>query len=510
MRSKKVFSRRDFLKLVTLIPPAFLINPLARPSRLKDVASSIPNVIFLVFDAWSAEHVQFYGYPRRTMPNLENFTAHATVFHNHYSAGTFTTPGTASLLTGLYPWTHRALSLGSSGIKTNVDHQAFAVFSGKHSTLAYSQNKFADLLLLQAKKYLQTHIRAGAFDMQQRFLYDSPLFANDASVAFASIEDNIFLDGASKESSLFINPIYRLWKMFTEQDKTLQLANQYPLGVPNDTEQFQLGDVVDGAIHALQNLNEPGFAYLHFYPPHENYCPEQKFLGTFSDGWQPPEKPIHPLSMYKKPYSVLNPLNQTYDEYLLSWDAEVSRLFQYLSDSGLLERSYVVITADHGELNERGEEGHFTPLIYNPLVHIPLIISQPGQKERRDIYTPTNSVDVLPTLASLAGYPIPAWAEGQLLPGFGGLEDAQRSIFSMDAKSNAAFAPLTSVTISLLRERHRLTYYNYPYGQQFELYNLDEDPGELTDLYPSQPDIVRHLKNELFQKLVDVNQPFEL
>ena len=53
-----------------------------------------------------------YGYPRQTMPNVEQFAKNAIVYHRHYSAGTFTVPGTASLLTGLHPWSHRALTLG--------------------------------------------------------------------------------------------------------------------------------------------------------------------------------------------------------------------------------------------------------------------------------------------------------------------------------------------------------------------------------------------------------------
>ena len=142
-----------------------------------------PNIIILVFDAWSANHMQMHGYPRLTMPNLENFAHKATVFHKHYSAGTFTVPGTASLLTGLYPWSHRALNLGYSGvIKEHAAHQAFALLDDTHSTYGYSQNRYADVFLNQSERYLGNHIRSGEFSLERRYFYNWPLFKNDANM----------------------------------------------------------------------------------------------------------------------------------------------------------------------------------------------------------------------------------------------------------------------------------------------------------------------------------------
>jgi arylsulfatase A-like enzyme len=510
MQTNNGLSRRDFLKLASLAPLTWLARPLMRLPH-QTAGEQIPNVIVLVFDAWSANHVQFYGYPRRTMPKLERFIDKATVFHNHYSAGTFTIPGTASLLTGLYPWTHRALSLGSGGIvDTQIDNQVFSLFADTHSTLAYSQNKFADILLLQCAQFLDTHIESGEFNLEPRFVYNLEPFEDDPHLAFASLENNTFLDGENRTSSLFLNPLFRLWKAKTARENNLRFANEYPLGLPDDTEQFLLSEVVDGAIRKLGQLDEPGFVYLHFYPPHENYRPTKKFYGMFRAGWQPPEKPVHRLSWGKIPYSTLNELNQEYDEYIASWDAEVSRLFQYLQDSGLLERSYVIVTADHGEMNERGERGHFTPMIFDPLIHVPLVVFQPGQNQRKDIHTFTSSVDVLPTLAHLFGKAVPARVEGELLPGLGGTENPERSIYSMDAKTNASFAPLTKTSLSLMKSGHRLTYYGYPDDGQFEFYNLEEDREELVDLYPSRPSLARRMKEELFQKLNEVNEAFEL
>jgi len=63
-----------------------------------------PNVLVIVFDTLSAAHTSVDGYPRRTTPHLERFAERATVYHRHHSAGNFANPGTASLLTGAYPW----------------------------------------------------------------------------------------------------------------------------------------------------------------------------------------------------------------------------------------------------------------------------------------------------------------------------------------------------------------------------------------------------------------------
>src|SRR6185369_8152022 len=102
-----------------------------------------------------------------------------------------------------------------------------------------------------------------------------------------------------------------------------------------------------------------------------------EFFGSFSDGWMPQQKPIHALSEKSIGAPKLQEHRQYYDEFLASWDAEVERLFEYLKQSGLTENSYIFITSDHGELFERGELGHWTKTIYDPLIHVPLMILEP-------------------------------------------------------------------------------------------------------------------------------------
>src|SRR5215211_1214414 len=119
--------------------------------------------------------------------------------------------------------------------------------------------------------------------------------------------------------------------------------------------------------------------------------------------------------------------------------------------------------------------------MYGPVTHVPLLISAPGQRTRTDIHSLTSNVDLLPTILQIAGKDIPQWAEGRPMPGLGGSEDSERSIFPMMGKDNAAFQPITHASFVLLKGGYELLYYTGYRGHpdQYELYHLDEDPNEL-------------------------------
>ena len=87
-------TRRDFLKLAGLFP---LSVALPRVLNSLNNQQGQQNVIIVVFDAFSAAHISFYGYQRDTTPNIARLADRAIVYHNHYAGGNFTTPGTATI-----------------------------------------------------------------------------------------------------------------------------------------------------------------------------------------------------------------------------------------------------------------------------------------------------------------------------------------------------------------------------------------------------------------------------
>ena len=508
MRGFRGLTRREFLKLISLAPVGIYSRPL---STLKAAGGSDkPNVIIIVFDAWSQHNVSLYGYPRHNMLNLEKFAETATVYHNHYSTGTFTIPSTATILTGMHPWSHRAFQLGAGISSAHLNQTLFSVLSSTHSTLAYTQNKLADQILYQLELDLDQHVNTWRYNVQNNNPYSLPIFKKDIRMAYAGLEDNIVQDGVGYDSSLFFGPFYRLLTLYNQKRAIKQYGDNYPRGMPQSPGFFLLRDIVDGAIDLLKGIQQPTVAYFHFLPPHEPYAPTKDFFETFMDDWNPPDKPVHDLSEKKTRLEKLHLQRRFYDEFIASWDHESARLFQYLKDSGLTENSYIIVMADHGELFERGDLGHVTKLIYDPVVHVPLIISSPGQTQREDVHTFTSSVDLLPTIAQLTGNPIPDWSEGNLLPRLGGLEDEHRSIFSMDAKFNSSFTPLRNYSMSITRDHHRLVYYCYPKDnyEKYEFYDLDADRHEMKDLYPSSPSLAKEMQDELLQKVQDENKRF--
>ena len=111
-------SRRDFLKLAGLASLGMVVPPSVQlaSNRLQGTQK---NVLIIVFDALTAYNISLYGYERETMPNLARLAKRATVYHNHFAGGNYTTPGTASLLTGTLPWTHRAIRFNGT-VKSEI------------------------------------------------------------------------------------------------------------------------------------------------------------------------------------------------------------------------------------------------------------------------------------------------------------------------------------------------------------------------------------------------------
>lgn len=511
-------NRRDFLKLAASLPAGALLTQLGyhnfdypqfTAAGLQPGNPDRPNIIVLIYDAFSALHLSLAGYPRRTTPNIDRFASRATVYHNHHSAGNFTTPSTASLFTGVYPWTHRAFSLGGLVRPADQPNNLFKELEGLYHRLAFTQNIYADQLLYQFEQHLDSHPALDNFSAAGYTFYNK-LFPNDAILGLKSFDEFLFIREQA-HGSLFMGLLNDLASLLGAGWARQKLKDQHPVELPRlaNTDVYYLVDqVTEGVRRMLHEQPQPFFAYLHLMPPHAPYLPSAQFKGMFSDGWAPEPQKKHRLGAELSP-ERLNSQRQLYDEFIANLDYDFGRLLDDWEQSGMLENSYIILTSDHGEMFQKGVSGHSTPLVFEPGVRVPLIISAPGQRQRQDVYSLTSTVDLLPSILHLAGKPAPTWAQGQPLPYLGGQDQNKRSIFIVEAKKNNAFQPLTKATVALLQGPYKLVLYRgyKNFSGRYELYNLEDDPDELQDIYEGHPEAGR-LREELEERLLEADEPY--
>ncbi len=133
---------------------------------------------------------------------------------------------------------------------------------------------------------------------------------------------------------------------------------------------------------------DPFFAWVHLYDAHAPYDAPPEFRSRF------PGTP--------------------YDAALAYVDASVGRLIDALQQSGQLERTIVCVVADHGEgLGEHGETEHGF-FLYDATLHVPWILRLPDRTHAGAVVSEqVRAIDVMPTLASLAGLAKPSGIDGE-------------------------------------------------------------------------------------------------
>lgn len=243
---------------------------------------------------------------------------------------------------------------------------------------------------------------------------------------------------------------------------------------------------------------EPFFLFLHYYDVHSDYASLPRYERRFVRPYEGPANgTTGQLLRYREGEIELDPadarhLKDLYAAGIRQLDDGLARLRRTLEEEGLLERTLVVLTSDHGEeFLEHGGVLHGRKQ-HVESVRIPLVLRGPGLPEGRRIPTPASLVDVMPTLLSLLGVSSPPALDGRnLSPLFGdapteGLRG--RFLFGEADHNNAEH----DVTRAVRRGSFKLIY-NRLSGRS-ELFDLAEDPGETRDVKAQQPEAARRLR----------------
>ena len=200
----------------------------------------------------------------------------------------------------------------------------------------------------------------------------------------------------------------------------------------------------------------PWFAWVHLFDPHAPYD-------------APPE--------YRSGRAP-------YDGEVAYADAMLGALVARLQQARALDRTLIVVTADHGEsLGEHGETTHGL-FAYDATLAVPLVLSAP-HLTARTIDAPVSHVDLMPTILDLVGVRLDAQLDGESLAR-APAADRVLQFEALDASITRGWAPLRGIV------QRGWKYIDLP---EPELYDLASDPHEERNLAgrDSRADVLRRL-----------------
>jgi arylsulfatase A-like enzyme len=396
--------------------------------------------IFLItIDTLRADHLGCYGYPRNTSPFIDSLARQGVLFEKAISQSATTCPSHASIFTGLYPSQHRVVGNGF-------------VLDDSTTTLAE---------ILQKQRFT-----TAAFTSTDRHFYRSHLHKG-----FTFYEE-------PQDTNLTYNLHYR---------PAAQTIDHVALWLAN--------------FDRSKNL----FLWIHLFDPHAPYR-RPKSMYQELDVKEQQESFQKYLEKFRINLEIFQNDPQQAYEYITTYDAEIryvdaelQRLFRLVDAKGMLKNSLWIITSDHGEsLGQHNWLGHGT-LLYQEDIHVPLIFFSGGAAALapRRVDDLVENFDIFPTLLDLLRITPDKKVRQEiqaisLLPQILGDRQAMKKDFAFSERTHFITRPIYAPGTPFWRmswedgEKYVIQdqRWKYIYRTRFEdeLYDLETDPKELTNL----------------------------
>ena len=423
-----------------------------------------PDVILIVLDTTRADHLSTYGYARETSRHLSAFAADGLLFTQARSPAAWTLPGHASLFTGTYPTRHGAHFAGARLGGESRDGRPLVAFPLPPSAVTMAE-------LLRDRGY-----RTAGFVANFSYLY------RDFGVAqgFGRYEDAPGL-------------------LFRLRPLALRLAQQVrptfcvqPFRTARDINASALAwlDRVPAARPVFLFVN-----YMEAHQPRLAPTPYDRWSRALPGAGRLARGSLHyEHAVTHLPEAERQFIEANYDGEVAAMDEALGELLDALRARGRYQNALVVVTADHGEfLGEHEQMGHIGQMLYEPVLHVPLVVKFPGTDGPRGrSETAVQLVDVLPTVLAATGAAVPPGLQGEALPHVTHPSFAEEDIDPFlvaryGARYDRSIRVLYDGTYKLIRTSR---------GEGM-LFDLARDPAELHDLAAAEPERAADLQRRL-------------
>ncbi|MAB80541.1 MAG: hypothetical protein CMJ89_14405 [Planctomycetes bacterium] len=391
-----------------------------------------PNILLITLDTTRADHLGCYGHVRPTSPELDRLARQSVRYTNAYSPTSWTLPAHASLFTGKFPSAHGATHDPEG--KLRLSQGIVGDFDG-HRAQPIADDEITLASILARHGWATGGIAGGPW-MKRVFRLDRGF----------DFYDDDHIDDVNGRSAADITAVAK--------------------------------DFID------RQEDAPFFLFLNYYDPHGPFRPEPAYLGKVVRPGEDPRR----MTRHER-------ARLAYDAEIRYMDDHLGELLRHLRTKGLFENTWIIVTADHGELlgdtilGGGPAHGHGHSLS-EAEIHVPLIVKYPGTAPRRGTNdTPVQLTDVLPTLLDALSIPAPPDIQGR------SFDDPERGpIF-------AEVYPLHSQSEydwRLTGDWRVLFEGSYKFGwnslERHFLVNVAEDPGEENNIGSTDPIRIRRIE----------------
>jgi arylsulfatase A-like enzyme len=423
------------------------------------------STVLITVDALRADHLAQYGYERDTMPVLEMLTEDGTVFENAYSNAPYTRVSVPAIQTSRY--------LGYDNLEQLPTMGSILSDEGVRTAIVGTQTGI--------------NLVDGAFGYDEMVDMGRDEFHNQANA------DRPLRERVGRQVDSVAESIGATLRKYGSERVVDLLRTPYRMLNPSGGFRYlgytSAAEVTDRAIEWLeQNADDDFFLWIHYMEAHRPFgvhdeSPAYTESAVSEDEMKELLKKarMHPERISKEEHQTLINL---YDSDIRYCSRQMERLFEFIKEAGIWESTDIVLSSDHGEeFNEHGMYNHGN-YPYEELITVPLVLKTTRERSAR-VADERELVDIAPTILAFHGVDPEQYSfDGEHL-----FTGDSRDVFVLGQPKDHEPA----VTI----RRYPWKYIHTETDPQ--LYNLQRDPGEQTNLVSERTETVSEL-NSLIPK----------
>jgi N-acetylglucosamine-6-sulfatase len=447
-----------WLAVLLLSGCAGLAQPGARPPEAwSQMGARRPNFIVVLSDDHRWDALGVAGNPAVVTPVMDRMAREGVYFRQAITSVSQCHPVRASLLTGLPAHRHGVYS---------VQYQEPGVAESlcRRPTVASLLRDAGYRTVLVGKWHIPAAPAACGFDDARTWLPDGSAQYRDPELVHGTYHEHESVAGFTQE-------------IFAD-----------------NAIDFLRGTHRDGAAQA-----GPFLLWLGFTAPHFPYEPNPERIENLYAGRKDEE--LLPSGF---PRDVEANDWRHYNEAVSYLDEQLGRVLATLRETGLDQTTVVVLLGDNGYMmGERGVGGpgsraNGKQVPYESSLRVPFVLSGPGLPKALASDLPVSSLDLPPTLLSLAGIPVPdSWPGRDLRAALTGELEIREAFAEWSDEKSEKFGPLAFRAVRT--PTHKLVVWKDP-ARGEELYDLSADPAENRNLVaePAAQEVLRDLRSRLF------------